>query len=75
MNNLSLGKIYYKLGNRADGFDVEDDNTWCSIRYLLYALPPSHPVGKDFLRTPSVSITPETLERKFSTITVKRKYV
>jgi hypothetical protein len=44
----------------------EDDNTKCSKRYLLYAPPPSpsHPVEKDFLRTPSVSITPVTLKKK-----------
>ncbi len=41
---------------------MKDDNTECSKRYLLYALPPSHPAGKHFLRTPSVSITPVTLK-------------
>jgi hypothetical protein len=35
--------------------------------------PPAHPAGKNFLRTPSVSLTPVTLKKISVQITVKKE--
>jgi hypothetical protein len=74
--NLTIEQMDLMWKKRSKVHQInEDDNTKCSkgIYCMPHPPPPSHPVEKHFLRTPSVSITPVTLKRKFCTNTAKKE--